>query len=187
MPADRGDDDAVLIQRVINDDEGALAELMRAHADRLARVAYAVLGSHDAVMDVVQDTFVVLWERRATLAIHTDVAAYLSRAVRNRALNAIKHEQRQQRLIDRVASTDTDLPHTAENSGERALEDEDLTRELWDAVQTIPASPRQVLLLNWHSRMSYAEIAELLGIKVETVRKLMYRATQRLTERFGTR
>jgi RNA polymerase sigma-70 factor (ECF subfamily) len=155
---------------------------MRRYAAQLRGIAFALLGDWDLALDVSQEAFVALWERRATVRDDRNIPGYLMRMVRNRALDVRKHEHRRHRTIEAAVQRDLDRPASAMNDAERALDTADVTRQLWQAVQAIPESPRRVFLLNWHARLTYPEIAELLGVKLATVHRLMFRATSRLAE-----
>jgi len=169
--------DAALVVRIRQDDASALTELARVYLLPLAAVAEGILGSNAFVDDVLQEVFVSLWMRRTTLDIPENVAGYLHRLVRNRVLNVLRHEQSQRRVATMVGMLQE---HSVQNDAERSLRDADTQTELRAAMAQIPESPRQVLSLSLGG-LSYAEIADTLGITVASVRTLMYRATKRLT------
>jgi RNA polymerase sigma factor (sigma-70 family) len=170
--------DLALIERIRHDDTEALATLARAYMVSLSGVAYAVLGSDALVDDVVQDVLVALWERRATLQIRGSVAGYLAQATRHRALNVLRHERTERRSHAVVAIPERE--QSVRNDAEEWLQAADAKSQLSRLLASIPARPREVLLLSLGGS-TYAEIADALGLTVPSVRTLMYRATQRLT------
>src|SRR5687768_1238064 len=113
--------DGALVDRIRNGNALALDELLRAYATRLLDVALPYVGSDDAAKDVVQDTFIKLWDTRDRLVIHGSTAAYLYRAVRNRALNARDHHRAQRTLHDHIAvEHDREEPRVT-HAGDAAL------------------------------------------------------------------
>lgn len=178
--AEREARDGKLIRRIAAGDSSALDELLRAHAAGLFNAALRVVGSEDLAQDAVQDTFIKLWNARTTINIRASVAAYLYRAVRNRAINIRDHETAQRSLESRLME---------QQAGERehlsGAEDND--PELMNAIEgaLLELSPglREVFLLRADQGLSYAEIAESLEITDKSVRMQMYRATKALAER----
>jgi RNA polymerase sigma factor (sigma-70 family) len=176
--------DAALVARMRAGDEQALAELVRVYARALSAEAAVWLETRDLVDDVLQDVFLALWERRDALHTHESLAGYLHRVTRNRAVDLLRNDLATRRLAD-IIRTDP-APETVDIPGsERTLEAADVDSWLDGALRQLPPSPRQIFLLNYQGGLSYAEIAERLGITQETVRKQIYRATQRLAEYFA--
>jgi DNA-directed RNA polymerase specialized sigma24 family protein len=83
-------DERTLIAQMRRGDPRAFAELIAQYVNAMTRFAFRIIGSRDTAEDVVQQVFVQLWERRATLELDMRLKAYLFRAVRNRALNESK-------------------------------------------------------------------------------------------------
>jgi RNA polymerase sigma-70 factor (ECF subfamily) len=178
--------DALLMRHLRNSDPQALETLMQLYATPLGAVAYAVLGTNDFVEDVLQDVFVQMWERRASIEIHANVAGYLYRAVRNRAQNVLRHEQTQQR-VERTMLREPDFRRATSNAGEQVLEEADFKAQVYAALRHVPESPREVFLLRWEQELSYDEIATMTGKTLPSVRVLMTRATKRLARYFQRR
>jgi len=174
--------DRALLARLREGDEAALETLMRTYAPQLGAIAYALIGRRDLAKDVVQDIFVALWEQRASLDIQQSLGGYLARSARNRALNAVRHERNQQRFSDPATQFDAETLIAAYNTGERTIDEDDYTAQVLRLLESIPPQPRRAFLLSWHGGLSYAEIAELLGIALPSVYQLMYRATRRLAD-----
>ena len=159
-------------------DQDAFERLFRAWYSRLADHAVRLLASRDAAEDAVQDVFVAVWARRATLPDGSKLPAYLHRAVRNRALNQLRHERTANRWLARV-DPDRAIPPVAETS----LEYEEVDRTLRAALGHLSPRCREVFLLSREQGLSYPEIAETLEISVKTVETLMGRALRALRER----
>jgi RNA polymerase sigma-70 factor (ECF subfamily) len=174
--------DADLVARLRLGDERALEELARAYGPKLATVALTLLGDKTFVQDVVQDVLFWVWERRTTLDVRDNLAGYLYRAIRNRSLDVLRHERAQERLAIRVVSGFLDGSPAVVNTAERALDETDVHSELTRALEHVAARPRRAFLLSYASGLTYAEISLVLGVTVESVRKMMYRATRTLAE-----
>lgn len=173
--------DAALVARVRDGDETAFAEIFEAHYARLVAFARGSSGARDVAEETVQDVFVHIWARRASWTIERSLTAYLFRAVRNRVSN----ERRTLRLETAYAEQIVREIGTAgvEVATERAddrLDEAELEAALAKALSMLPERPRQVFLLNRRENLSYAEIADVLGIALKTVEMHMGRALSAL-------
>ena len=80
--------------RLRSGDTAVFELIYRAYHLVLWKYAYQFVHSRDAAQDIVQDVFVDLWDRRETLEIRKTLEAYLFIAVRNRAMDVVRHETR---------------------------------------------------------------------------------------------
>src|SRR5687768_16976115 len=86
--------DQPLLTRIRAGDERAFEELYMTHFDRLVLFALRILFMREAAYDVVQDVFTRFWEQRNDTSLTSaTVKTYLYSAVRNRAINIMKHEK----------------------------------------------------------------------------------------------
>jgi RNA polymerase sigma-70 factor (ECF subfamily) len=178
--------DAVLGERLRAGDVAALRQLMQRHAERLGVIAEIVTGAPDLAADAVQEAFVQLWNRRATIDPARDLAGLLVVMTRNQALMLLRHERVHERVscdLVFLARADASVIHT--NEGVRAIDAE----ELWAAVRAVldglPPRCREIFLLHWEAGLSYAEIEDVLEISNATIRNQMSRAMKHVTDVMG--
>ena len=167
----------VLARRVRDGDEAAFEQIFRTYYARLVTFACAKLGSQALAEEMVQDVFLRIWKRREQWVVERSLAAYVFRAVRNRVLNA----RRSIRLeVSYAADAANEIEvETAECCDDR-LRDAEIGAALAHALALMPDRPRQVFVLSRRQGLSYAEIAEVLGIAVKTVEMHMGRALAQL-------
>jgi len=86
-------DDKQLFERIKAGDRFSFDTLFRKYYAQLVR--FAIGYTHDGIFaeEIVQDTFVKIWESAARISIETSVLAYLYTSVRNNSLNFLKHEK----------------------------------------------------------------------------------------------
>lgn len=150
--------------------EWAFDAMFDAHYSGLCTFAATIVGSDAVAEEIVQDTLLQIWRRRERWHVSTTVAAYLYRAVRNRAIGHVRHEAVERRLQDRV-----DQGASTPALGERPAkpDDELQSAELAAAVERVLGSLaprcREAFLLRRQHGLSYAEIAETMGIAPKTV------------------
>jgi RNA polymerase sigma-70 factor (ECF subfamily) len=112
------------------------------------------------------------------------VRSYLFAAVRNRALNQRKRGSRERDWLRNEATAMESFPAVPDTDDE--LEIEDLLRDLGAAIESLPERCRLVMRLRWRDQLSYAEIAEVMGISVKGVENQLARGLKSLRDRLVT-
>jgi len=130
------------------------------------------LHSREEGQDVVQDVFTRLWRGRASLLVTDSIGAYLRAATRNLALNRLRHA--------RVEGIDGDDPlrvvHDDLPAADETLERAERHAAIARAIGDLPVRRRAICVLRWGQGLSYAEIAQRLGIGERTVETQLRRA-----------
>ena len=180
VPPPQPSDDE-LAARLRDGDRGAFEALFRAQYAPLVRHAARMTGSTAEAEELVQEVFLQLWSRRDALAIRESPVAYLYRGVRNRALNAVRHE----RVVRNwAAAQPPEASEPAVASADTAAEDE-VARAVRDAIAALPERCREIFLLSREQGLTYAQIAATLELSIKTVETQMGRALKSLRERLA--
>lgn len=164
-------------------DVNAFEAIFRRYYQHLCVSAEKLLHSPDAACDAVQDVFVAIWKQKEFCQGCDSLSHYLFSAVRNRALKLLRH----QKVVERTRARMT-LEQRSPGVGAApdAPDDEIGAMELAAAVerviQQLPERSREAYLLHRRERMSYAEIADVMGVSVRTVENHIARALRGLRE-----
>ncbi len=149
-----------------------LDELYRAHAAEVYRYVYAILGNSADAEDVTQTTFV-------------NALGALERGEQPRkptswlitiAHNLIRQRFRQQQSRPREVELDRDVATVEADDDGPSIDD------LVRALQRIPPSQREALVLREMEGRSYKEIAPILGVSTTALETLIFRARRSLAE-----
>ena len=136
----------------------------KTHYQELCQYAYKFIRDRNEAEDIVQIFFVKLWENKDLLSV-SSINSYSFRAIRNSCLNQIiKNERHQQTSIDTLVDTMVDYVTDDEDT---IYSYRDKTRK---AIQKIPSKSRKILLLHCITGLKYQEIAQHLGISINTVK-----------------
>jgi RNA polymerase sigma-70 factor (ECF subfamily) len=166
------------IEALTAGDETAFEMIFRTYYQPLCSYAYTFLQDKEEAEEIVQGTFLSVWEKRDTLTIHTAVRPYLYAMVRNACLNVIKHEKiKQKHAVEEVALA----PHS-HDSVTHAVASSELEAKIQDAMEKLPEQCRLVFKLSRFEELKYAEIAEQLDISVKTVENHMGKALKIMRE-----
>lgn len=153
--------------------------IVRSQVQGLERRAARIVGEAEAP-DVVQDLFTRIWERARDHVTLTP--AYLARALRNVAIDHLRHERQHQNL--RWLLTEAQYA-TPAPSPEQILIAADELRRVEAALRIMPDRRRRIFLLNRNLGCSYAEIAEAMEISYSTVEREIARALATCREAMG--
>ena len=164
--------EAQLLQRLAQGDKRALQQLFDDHYVALCRTSLRLVHRSEIAEELVQDVFIYLWEKRASLRITSSLSAYLYRAVRNRSLNHLKSRAAQ---YDWAAAIEDHPPPVADAPTED-LHVAELEEALELALQKLPQKCRLVFSLSRYEELTYREIAEQLKVSVKTVEYYMGQA-----------
>ncbi len=159
-------------------DLNAFEMLFRTYYQPLCNYAYTYTQDRDEAEEVVQSTFLSIWEKYDTLEIHTGMKPYLYAMVRNSCLNIIKHEKIKQQ---HVKSEMVFGERTIESVANTVLATE-LDERIQKALEKLPEQCRIIFKLSRFEELKYAEIAEQLNLSIKTVENQMGKALKIMRE-----
>jgi RNA polymerase sigma-70 factor (ECF subfamily) len=167
------DRETELMLRVKVGDRAAFEELFHLYEKPLTNYLFRLSGNLGRSEDLLQDAFLRLWKAAPTYEPSAKVSTYIFRIAHNLFLNDAAR-RREKALESMEAETRSD-PSSDLNRRE-------LQSQVQRAVESLPEGEREVLLLSEYNGFKYAEISEILGIPVGTVKSRMFSAVQRLKE-----
>ena len=164
-------------------DDYAFYSLYDLYADRLYRYGTHFSKDKEFVRDCLHDLFLDLYKYRKKLSETDNVQFYLFRSLRR-----IIHKK-QTKVIsleyDEMINTIKNSPVFSHEDFMIAEETENEDRKaLNDAMKTLTDRQREGLSLKFEHDHSYIEIAEIMGISVESARTIIYRALKELRKCF---
>lgn len=172
-------DDDSLINGIRRGDVATFESLFRAYYARLCSFALRYVNDTAVAQDTVQDLFLNLWQKRKQLEVRTSVRAYLFAALRNRLLNKSTRLRLEQRLFERGDIEDLAVSDATLLS-DVLLAMGDTKVIVRAAVDSLPPACRAIVRLRFEEDLSYAEIAETLGIAPKTVENQLAHARKLL-------
>ncbi|MFN3265472.1 MAG: sigma-70 family RNA polymerase sigma factor [Deinococcales bacterium] len=176
--------DADLVARFVWRDENALSELYDRYSGALFGLALRVSGSRERAEEIVQDTFLKLWNnptifdpKRAALS------TFLLTLVRNASIDTLRHERFTSPLEDEEGQP---LPIAADLIS--PLEQAELAadaRQVHLAMQSLSEAHRQTVEFAYFRGASREEIATKMNVPVGTVKSRLKYALEKLKSVLG--
>jgi RNA polymerase sigma-70 factor (family 1) len=153
-----------------------LKELFDRYYTRLVYFSAQIVGSKEAAEDIAQDAFIKCWSQREDIEKHElAIKSYLYSTVKHASLNAVRHQKVKADYAMHVSHRSV----TEESLDETIIFSEVLA-ELHTALDTLPERCQRISKMGYLEEMKNGEIAEELGISVNTVKTQKQRALQLL-------
>ena len=175
-------DDAQLIQRVLDGDDTAFSVLLRKYQKPVHALVWRKIGDFHIAEDITQETFLKAYQKLSTLKEPQSFASWLYVI----AANHCSTWHRKKRLwTQSLENTSSAALERTTYSGYLIAENERVAMETKREVvkkllAKLQESERTVITLYYLGEMNYEEISRFLGVSVGTVKTRIYRARQRL-------
>ncbi len=148
--------------------------------EKLVIYANGYLFDQQASEDIVQDVFIYIWENAKKIEIKSSLKGYVLVMVRNRCLNYL----RSIKITDSSNFIEFNINLITEHIFD-STDDEDrkiVYHQILKIVDTLPERMQQIVKLKFLHGYKYAEIADELGISVNTVKTQLKRAKLKIIE-----
>lgn len=131
-------------------------------------IAYRYLDDPAIVEDVVQESFIVLWEKQSEIYRDTnELRKYLFVTVRNRTISYLRS------IKIKHVDLESSIKELKILSEEKLYDDEELALRVSKAIKKLPRKCKEVFMLAYSENLSYMDIAERLSISKNTVKTQM--------------
>ncbi|GHE28683.1 RNA polymerase sigma factor [Sphingobacterium griseoflavum] len=174
--------DSELVILINRGDQRAFDELFLRHKEALYIHAYRMVADHELCNDIIQEVFLAVWERRKQWQIQTTPLAYLYRAVRNKILDHISHEQ----VVTRYMAEMVDFDENGQNFTDDYILEKELLALIEEIKNDLPKRTREIFDLNKTEELSYRDIAQKLDISEHTAKKQVHNALRYLRTRLSS-
>ena len=164
-------------------DKEAFAYLYNLHVEALFRYGTKLCKDVSLVQDSIQDIFIDLYVKRQNNKTDPENLRYYLILALKRDL--IKKTKRNNRLTE---ETEDDFRFKPEYSIEKVLidkeEEAELNQNIHKMLSELPSKQKEAIYLRFNESLPYPEIAKVMNISIESVRKQVYRALKSMREMF---
>lgn len=176
--------DELLIRRAQSGDEGAFEQLLLAHQKGVYNLCLRMAGNPNDALDLSQEAFIRAWRALGQYQFDAAFSTWLFRLTSNVCIDFLRRQKRQQHMSLTVTDDDEPgeeftVPDPAPGPEEQAVHNE-RRQAVARAMAALPEDYRAVMQLRAVEELSYEQIAEILDIKVGTVKSRLARARTQL-------
>lgn|SRR5512145_970310 len=174
MPAD----EAIIQLIQAGREQEAFERLVTAYRRRVFGLAYSILRDRAAAEDLAQEVFVKLWQTLPRYDGRAQLSTWIYAITRNAAVSALRARRRSVSMSDAGVLVEVEGVATAPAE---ELEDTGLRRR----VEALPEKQRQAITLYYLDERPVSEVAEMMGLPVNTVKTHLHRARASLAAALG--
>lgn len=148
----------------------------------ISRFVYRLIGDAGLTEDIVQDTFITLYTHLDDIHPPEKLRPFLFRVARNKAYDVLRRGGR----YNEVSLDDDPIEVRVSFHADKSAPPDDVAHwmllymEVQEAIDKLPEYHRQTLILYCEEELSYAEIAEVMGVNIGTVKSRLFHAKKTL-------
>ena len=177
-----------LMARIAEGDEDVFEILVNRHQTSILNLIYRFIGDRTQAKDLAQEVFLKVWQSAQNYEPKAKFTTWIYRITANLCFNELKSARRKKWFSFNRSNEDGE--HTFEEtlsdsapSAEDLLLEKERSRQISDALQSLPDNQRMALVLKRYDGLSYQEIAQIIGCSVSAVESLLVRAKRTLQEK----
>lgn len=170
-----------LIAQAAKGDQDAFAQLLELHKGKVYGLTLRLTGSVEDAMDLTQETFFNAWRGLPRFNGQSKFSTWLYRLATNAAIDFLRREKRRSAVatvplyVEEEPQRALDIPDHR-FTPQTELERKELQKAIQRGLERLSDEHRQALVLREVNGLSYAEIAQVLGLEEGTVKSRIYRA-----------
>lgn len=156
----------LLAKRIKEGDLSAFDLLYHTYSQKLYGFAFSMLKNHDDAKEIVQDTFLKIWEKRKMINPLGSLQAFLFSVSYHTAIDLIRKRFKDDQYRTYLQDQFSDYESVTEKE---PIYYQELIGMLDKIVSELPEQRKKIYLLSREEGLSHKEIAEKLNISVKTV------------------
>ncbi len=176
--------DEELIARFQSGDEGAFEEIVQRYSNRLLNFAYRFVLDRDEAEDIVQDTFLKVYQNRHAYREIAKFSTWIYTITGNLAKTILRKRRRRKLFsFSRMGTEEKeiDIPST-DKSPEDRIEGRYDERMIQKAMEKLPEHFKVAIILRDIQELSYEEISNIIDVPLGTVKSRINRARLRMQD-----
>lgn len=154
----------------------AFDDLFRSTYPQLIKFAASYTKEKSSASDIVQDSFVSLWQNRTVIDPNQSLKAYLYRIVRNRSLNYLRNRSAEMTQSEIIVEDKLQPPEQVD-SRENV---NDLSEKFGEWIEQLPERQQEAFELSRFEGLSHTEIATVMEVSPKTVNNHIVAALRQL-------
>lgn len=181
---DKGQYDEIICWKLLKEnDKAGLEGLYLKFSRELFKYGMAVQADRDLVKDCIQELFIDLWKYRENLKNTDNVKVYLCRSLSNKIFRALHLEKREKEHNQHEVYSSL---YDSESQSTEAVNEsaEENVLHLHKAIEKLPQRQKEIIQHVYFDKLSSEEVSEKMGIAVQSVYTLTWKALSKLKKSF---
>ncbi len=176
------DEDIELLRQIAAGDRAAFAAFYDKYSTLLYSIALKILNDSAEAQDVLQETFLQLWEKAPNFDPALGKASsWVAILARNKAVDKLRASQRRSRLADEAGAQEAIVAEGAKTANE-SVYGREKSAMVNSALASLPPDQRRPIELAYFSGLSQSEIADVLQEPLGTIKARIRRGLLKLRD-----
>ena len=171
--------DVTLVEQTLEGNLGAYESLIRRHERRIFFLGLKFHKNYEDAEDFTQEVFLKAYEKLETFSKNVPFSAWLYKIGYNHGINRISRKQTME-LAEETAELIPDLTESPEGKLERK-EERGVVRRI---LERLPDMYNTVIKMRFFDGLTYAEISEIIGKPINTIKSHIFRAKEMVKQAF---
>lgn len=168
-------------------DTQAFAEIVELYKDKIFHLAYRMLSNRHEAEDVVQDTFLRVYRNLSRYDVNQKFSTWIYRIATNLCIDRLRKRKPNYSLDAEMNDQEGVDGYSMISSDDRTPESYFLVSEtqrlIHEAIETLPAKYKSVMVLRYLQDMSLQEISDVLDMPVTTIKTRVHRGREFLRKK----
>lgn len=158
------ENDTLIFEKIKLGSESAFESIFKKYYIRLCHYVFQYVQNMPDAEEIVQETFLNIWDKRLTLEINVSFKSYLYASAKNRALNSLRNTSRRKGHLSVISSYKT---QKVDPSSELLVNE--INDQLFLVLENLPTKCKKIFQMSRMEGLKHKEIAIEMGIKIKTV------------------
>lgn len=174
-------DEKALLLRLRDGDGAAFEKIYHLYSGRIYGNILKLVKEKEAAQELLQDVFVLVWEKRLSIDVERSFSSYLFTISRNLVYNFMKRLAVEKKMYAHFSNFNSELYlHVAEDFDQK--ENADILKR---AIHALPPQRRKIFTLCKIEGYSYDQVSQMLNISTSTINDHIVKATRTLKQQLG--
>jgi RNA polymerase sigma-70 factor (ECF subfamily) len=156
------DIEIILINALKNGDVTAYDTVYRQNYLKMSNYIFKISKNRSLTEDIVQDSFIMLWEKREHINSSFSITSYLFKICKNNFLQHIRKENKHRASLDEIRSTVFYEIYNEDSKNEKIA----LVKKV---IEELPPKCKKAFIFSKYEKLTYQQIAEEMRISIKTV------------------
>jgi len=177
------EDTPSLLRQAAGGDREAFKTIVSQYQQRVFLLAYSVLRNKEDALDIVQETFMRLYQKLEAYEPEGDFRGWLLQIAKNLCIDYYRKHYARRREMESDRPLDELVLACSDSDSDPASSD--LRHTVSRGLERLAERQRMVFVMKHYNGLDYREIAEILNIRLGTVKSLHFKAVRNLRRLLG--
>ena len=170
--------DKGIVEGIKSGDKASFESMIDICLEQCLLLAIRISGNKADAEDIVQETFIKVWEKRSSIRQAESFIPWIRKIVVNRSYDYLRSKKRSREFIDRVEYINEGL--ISSDSADRIVAEKEVLSLLEWIGGNLSPKQRVVFVLSEIEGMSYKEISKITGLTGSSVKSNCYHAREKV-------